>query len=198
MVLRFQPPSFARFGVTREILGIFMNIRQTLTVAASALIAFTLAAASGAQADTLITYQFDPGTSVDFGSGNTYDATGTFVFDATTGMVTTVDYTAIQTGTGPAGPFVFTSATTISPADVQFTGDGFADVNEFLFANSLALGGTDTITGFIYGFDGGSTPETVTGAVSAVPEPAIWALMLAGFAGLGAALRTRRGKFAAA
>ena len=32
----------------------------------------------------------------------------------------------------------------------------------------------------------------------AAPEPSTWALMLAGVAGLGAALRTRRGKLAAA
>ncbi len=31
-----------------------------------------------------------------------------------------------------------------------------------------------------------------TMAISAVPEPAVWALMLAGFAGLGATMRTRR------
>ncbi|HEY7900763.1 MAG TPA: PEPxxWA-CTERM sorting domain-containing protein, partial [Caulobacteraceae bacterium] len=37
-----------------------------------------------------------------------------------------------------------------------------------------------------------------TVGVAAVPEPATWALMLVGFAGLGAALRLRRGAFARA
>ena len=35
-------------------------------------------------------------------------------------------------------------------------------------------------------------------ATAAVPEPAAWAMMLVGFGGLGAALRSRRRKFAAA
>jgi hypothetical protein len=35
-------------------------------------------------------------------------------------------------------------------------------------------------------------PETVSIAVASVPEPGTWALMLAGFAGLGAALRWQR------
>ena len=35
-------------------------------------------------------------------------------------------------------------------------------------------------------------PETVSIAVASVPEPGTWALMLAGFAGLGIALRTQR------
>jgi len=43
----------------------------------------------------------------------------------------------------------------------------------------------------------GSDSETFS-ILSSVPEPATWTLMLAGFAGLGAALRTRRGHLVAA
>jgi hypothetical protein len=38
----------------------------------------------------------------------------------------------------------------------------------------------------------------VNGAITAVPEPSTWAIMLVGFGGLGAAMRSRRRQFAAA
>jgi hypothetical protein len=34
--------------------------------------------------------------------------------------------------------------------------------------------------------------ETIVGALSAAPEPAAWAVMLLGFGGMGAAMRSRR------
>ncbi|HEY1559420.1 MAG TPA: PEP-CTERM sorting domain-containing protein [Caulobacteraceae bacterium] len=45
---------------------------------------------------------------------------------------------------------------------------------------------------------GGEAFTLSTSSVSSAPEPAIWALMLAGFAGLGVALRSRRARPAAA
>jgi hypothetical protein len=38
----------------------------------------------------------------------------------------------------------------------------------------------------------GDTIEFSPGVLSAVPEPAVWTLMIVGFTGLGAAVRTRR------
>ena len=166
-----------------------MKIRNTIATIAGAL-ALTLTAGTAAQANTILNYQFDPGTTFDFGGGNTYLATGTFSYDATTQTVFNVAYTAIQTGTGPVGPFVFTAATTNSPTDVTFTGDAFGDEDEFFFANSLALGGTDAIVGFAYF----GTQMQVTGSVTAgsVPEPLTWAMLVVGFGGIGATLRSRR------
>jgi len=170
-------------------MGTAMNIRQTLTATAGALVALTLAAGTGARADTILNYTFDPGATFDLGGGNVYAATGTFSYDVTTGMVTAVAYDAIQTGTGPTGPFDFTAAVTTSSTDVTFINDGDGDQDEYFFAQSLALGGTDTITGAAY--DGGVI--TGSGSVSAgVPEPATWAMMLVGFGGLGVAMRSRR------
>jgi hypothetical protein len=60
---------------------------------------------------------------------------------------------------------------------------------EFILDNTIPSEG-----GSIAFFDHGST----TLSSGAVPEPASWALMLAGFGGLGAALRVRRGKLAVA
>lgn len=159
-----------------------------LMIGASAL---TLAATTGAHADTILNYVFDAGTTFDFGGGNTYTASGTFNYNATTQLVTAVNYTATQTGSGPTGPFVFNAATTVSPTDVIFTGDAFGDEDEFFFAHSLALGGTNPIIGFSYF----GTPYSVTGSVSApgsVPEPAAWAMLLVGFGGIGTAMRARR------
>jgi hypothetical protein len=53
--------------------------------------------------------------------------------------------------------------------------------NVTVFASGYALAGTDSV--FF------ATDEAVT---SGVPEPATWAMMLVGFGGLGAAMRTRR------
>jgi hypothetical protein len=53
--------------------------------------------------------------------------------------------------------------------------------NETVYASGYALADTSSI--FF------ATTETVN---SAVPEPATWAMMLVGFGGLGAAMRTRR------
>lgn len=66
--------------------------------------------------------------------------------------------------------------------------------------NSLTFSETKTLsTGQVYGFriGAGAAPNfDLTGfnfsASAAVPEPATWAVMLLGFAGLGAALRRRR------
>jgi hypothetical protein len=66
-------------------------------------------------------------------------------------------------------------------------------------------GGPASCGGIMSGVDlgsctgfGGEAFTLSTSSVSSAPEPATWALMLAGFAGLGAALRSRRARPAAA
>jgi hypothetical protein len=152
-------------------------------------IAFTLAVGTGARADTILLYHFDPGTTLNFGGGDTYDATGAFSYDVTTSMVTAVGYIPVQTGTGSVGPFILTLADTKSPTDVLFYGDCCSDLDEFIFARSLALGGTDPISNFLYADGPFGIPTSpivgFTGSVSTTPLPSTWAMLIAGFVGLG-------------
>lgn len=149
-------------------------------------------AASSAPA-AVLTYTFNPGSSFDFGGGNTYDAVGSFDFDTTTLQVVGVNYSGVQTGTGPTGPFNFTVGVANSPTSVTFSGDCCGDINTFEFASSLAGGGTIGITAFFYGaLPGEKLPVTGSVTSGAVPEPASWAMMLLGMGALGYTMR--RGK----
>lgn len=160
--------------------------KMTIKIAAAVGALFLANAPAQAQ---LFNYTFSPGSYFNFDTTNTYAATGGFTFDAGTNTISNVTYTAIQTGTRPGGPYTFTSGTVVSPTQVTFSGDGFGDSDTFLFAQSLALGGTDQITGGWYNED---TQISAGGSVtSGVPEPATWAMMLIGFGALGIAMRRK-------
>lgn len=149
-----------------------------------------------AQADTLINYTFSPGSYFNLSDTNTYAALGGFTFNATTNTISNVTYSAAGIGSGSFGTFNFTSGTVDSPTQLTFSGDGHGDFDTFVFAQSLALGGTDAITGGFYSTSdtrlavsaGGSVTSLVKGAV---PEPATWAMMLLGFGAIGFAMRRR-------
>jgi hypothetical protein len=158
-------------------------------------------AASSAQAGTVLTYKFDPGSTFDFGGGNTYAAVGTFDFDVDTLQVVGVAYSGVQIGTGPIGPFDFTIGVANSPTSVTFSGDCCGDINTFEFASSLAGGGTIAIVDFRYGvLPGQQLPVTgsVTAQQAAVPEPATWGMMILGLGLAGAALRRRAARVSVA
>ncbi|MGH6993058.1 MAG: PEPxxWA-CTERM sorting domain-containing protein, partial [Caulobacteraceae bacterium] len=59
----------------------------------------------------------------------------------------------------------------------------------------VASSATDPFT--TAGVNGGDGSVDIVELAAAVPEPASWALMLAGFFGLGAALRARRSRIPA-
>ena len=66
-----------------------------------------------------------------------------------------------------------------------FSGAGYFSVNDSFYGINLATGGATLI--------GGLGTRGITGiTIAAVPEPATWAMMLMGFAGIGVALRRRR------
>lgn len=65
--------------------------------------------------------------------------------------------------------------------------------NYTLTGNSIFnVGKTYGTTGGDFSFRSTAETATFTATLGAVPEPAAWALMLAGFAGVGVALRRRR------
>lgn len=102
-------------------------------------------------------------------------------------------------GTGSSGSF---DVTTVSPyvtgtvTNIYSDVFSFGNTNEFDFAYTLTganLG--NPAPGGSYGsFNAGSSASFSAGIV---PEPATWALMIAGFGGAGAMLRSRRRQLAA-
>jgi hypothetical protein len=151
-------------------------------------------------------------------SGVTFDdgaaASGTFETDPTTGDILTWDITTTAGAT--LGGFTYSGASYGGNAfnDFNGTANSFVVANnnpndeppyspylELVFTDPLTTTETDAIV-----TDGGTvngskecldcsdirfvTGGTATGVT--VPEPAAWALMLVGFGGLGASLRSRR------
>jgi hypothetical protein len=142
-------------------------------------------------------------------------------------FATATDPTALAAPAGTMWTITLASAEPLTVVDLQTSGDVFeifdngvslgdtstpvdfgTDVCALSISCSLSnsdysrgvffLGaGTNVITMEYIGNVGGGDVAFAVGSAVSVPEPATWALMLAGFAGLGAALRGRRKALAA-
>jgi hypothetical protein len=143
---------------------------------------------------------------VQFTDGGT--ATGTFSTDSITGAVTAFDITTtpgqfISTG------FEYDAATSLQGAGLGTNSFSLTQVDspnralELSFFNPLTSPGTDTL---VFGESNecgsnscGSFRSPIDGlavgsAVSAVPEPTTWAMMILGFAGVGFVAYRRKSK----
>jgi|HubBroStandDraft_2_1064218.scaffolds.fasta_scaffold149881_1 hypothetical protein len=150
-------------------------------------------------AATVISYTFDPGSELIETDSAVLPVSGNFTFDTTDGSVTGGAITV----SGPT-PFPLTS-TSINPVTIggvvagiqAFVNNDFAE--SFLLSFTPALGVPGTLQVALLGSSAGfpadlaSFSGSVTGTVP-VPEAPTWAMMLAGFAGLGYVgyRRTRR------
>jgi PEP-CTERM motif len=140
--------------------------------------------------------------NVTFNDGG--QASGTFSTDSNTGLATAFN---ISTTAGSILTSAFNYTSSNSQLFIQnfFSPQSFIVVNNpfnryinLAFANSLAVGGVNPLrtSGLLSGSwectNCGSLRLITGGVATSVPEPAAWALMIAGFGLSGAAIRRRK------
>lgn len=183
-------------------------------------VAAALAISSGTPAAANVTdlYTGQPFTSVDDPTlGN--NLTGSFTFDVAPGFTGTLGTQDVVAFSLTAGAFTETQAnanianifdaftlTNGVPTAWHYNIGGVSDPSlpSQIFSSSINLGGYsigDLVNNStaLRGPDvnRSSKAGSWTGVSSPTPEPATWAMMLTGFAGLGYALRRKRGAIAA-
>ncbi len=160
--------------------------------------AFTLGISSSANAASIVWTL----SNVVYDDGAT--ASGTFVTDSTTGLASAVN---VSITAGLLSAFTYDSSNSTIFNNPFFTPDSFLALAtgttryiHFAFANSLAAPGVNPLSIGIYPVRSSwdcdncnNVRYAVSGFASAaaVPEPASWALMIAGFGLVGAATRRR-------
>ena len=145
--------------------------------------------------------QADSNGFVGIGSGTGTDTLGFFTLSPTTGTTnyTGTPFTLLVSFTSPAGVVgVPASAGTFFSTIIGSVTDATAGGVQVNFDNtphnfnSAAGPFSLTVNDVAVSNDGVRTPITGYIQTAAVPEPATWAMMLLGFAGIGFAMRRRR------
>ena len=181
---------------TRQI-GVFSMTKFLLSASVAAV---ALVASTSANAATILWTL----NSVVYDDGGT--ASGTFATDSTTGLATAVN---ISVTAGPnLSAFTFDGATSQILNNIFFNNQSFVAVNNaftryvsFAFVNPLTAPGSNPLNIGIFPnraswdcANCGNIRYAVSGFATsgAVPEPAAWALMIAGFGLVGGAMRRRQ------
>jgi hypothetical protein len=152
----------------------------------SALMLATFVAVLSAVPAKAFVYNFSFASSLDSGSGSftTGDASSPFTLTSISGIVDGVAINGLDfSGWATGDQLYYASAP-------HFTVPGivFGDINGVLYNLTSYPDGTDRVTNNVVdpGGFGDPTPVALTSLViTAVPEPATWAMMVLGFAGLG-------------
>jgi hypothetical protein len=162
-----------------------MKFSLPLALAAS----LSLMGVSASNAAGLLYYTFSPGSYFDYGSPSVNTpVTGSFDFDTATGILSNVSYTSVSGSFTTGAEYTSGDATQIYFGDIDSS-----NYDVYQLAGSLMNGGTVAINSGTHpaiGITAGGS--LTTDAISGVPEPATWAMMLIGFGGLGPVLRNRR------
>ena len=157
-----------------------MKFSMPLALAAT----LSLMGANASNATDLL-YTFSPGSYYDYSGSLVHTpVTGSFDFDTVTGVLSNVTYNSVSGA--------FNTGAEYSPGDATqiYFGQLGGNYDVYQLASSLNNGGTVAI-------NSGTHPSIVINAAGSlttggVPEPATWAMMLVGFGGIGAAMRSRR------
>jgi hypothetical protein len=152
-------------------------------------------------------------TALDFTSGTTTNgslpgnlsqfnggATGSFAGQFCTGTCGSI-YDIASLAVGPLSPalspfFTLTNGVTFSLSNITLIDRSVSGILGFkgtgIFSGNISGSAFDATPGnFVFSTQGGNV-TTFSASTTAVPEPAAWALMLLGFAGIGMAMRRRR------
>lgn len=124
---------------------------------------------------------------------------GNFTTNPATGALEAWDITMNGGPYGTGSGYLFSSSianhpTSDGPSNYGITNDGTNGIN-FNFIDPLNSGLTHVAVvfdNFYCGACGGYYVSGGSGFAATIPEPASWAFLLAGFGGMGAALRSRR------
>jgi hypothetical protein len=175
------------------------QIMRVGLTAASLVASLAIVSASPAMADVFATYVYQPGTTVTFTDG-VETVTGSFQVDLTTQSVVPNVGTVTLTGSGSeSGVYINNRGFNAGSSDFSDAADSSTSEVVLVFSERPPTSTLD-LDSFVTAFNNLSTgafegSTNATGGASitaAVPEPSTWAMMILGFAGIGAMTYRRR------
>jgi hypothetical protein len=157
-----------------------------------------IALASEAQA-SVINYQFSPGAGYSSSNGDSANLSGIFSWDTSSQSIVASDINlaGYDASGSHAGPVSCSNCTTMFYDTGHFAINSGPQALYLTFGSALG-GASVPLSLMAYDdsnqpeYQGGAAFESVTGVVTATPEPSTWAMMILGFAGVGFMAYRRR------